>query len=341
MRNKTLSAARDPVTDKLRWDADANWPSGLVADFRFFLRDTYTTVINGVSWANVGRTIGTPSGETEKGGIFSFLGNTNPTTDRTDEQRFSFNELDTVYIKRRTFIPANYQHRNTYMMLMTGDITAWQVGDTVLGVGGTRSGTIYHKSGQTIWLLFAQDGLSPTYWSGSITNTTRSSTRTSIAQGAEPANNKFFALWCDTYSGNAPTIVLEMEPDNTGKSIMSFHYVRDGVDAIGHQTPAGGTLFIGASDLGKWIDTVLKVRMATSENAFDGQVVFWVRREGESNYTKYFEKNDWQIGARASNGFKKFANGYCWGWSNSGYGATTEFHESDFMISSTAIDGVE
>lgn len=343
MTTRNLAAwNRNPVNGKLQWDSDPNWPIGLVADFRFFLNDTYAMIKNGMQWEYGTRTIATPPSETEKGGVYGFIGSLNPTSDDSREQRFSFNELGELYIKRRTYIPSNYFHRDTVKLTMTGDITAWVKGDTIKGADGLKTGTLYYKSGTDIWLLFADSANNAAYWVGTITNTTKGQTATSTAKNLESANNKFFALWCDGYSstGQSPTIVLHLVPNNTGGSRITFAYGHSGGGTGSQQNQNGGTPdFIGASDLGTYIDTILYIKMATTEAGTDGKIDFYVRKEGETDYTKIFNKTDWAIGARPPL-YAQFKNGYCWGWSNSGYEANTDFYETQFMLSSTTIDGV-
>jgi len=272
MRNKTLSAARNPATGKLQWDADANWPSGLIADFRFFLRDTYTTVINGVSWANVGRTIGTPSGETEKGGRYFYLGNSDPSTDRTDEQRFSFGSMSEFWVKRRIFIPSNFYIRNCISLTISGSIASWQIGDTVRGTDGTSLGEIVFIASQTVYLDYAQNMFIDAIWVGAVTNVTRSQGVTSTAKNYFDNGNKHFVLFCDGYdtNGKSPTIVFGWRgTSKTGDVDLDFSVSVDGF-GTGQRpnTQSQAVNFLTAADNGKYLNIIYRVKMATTPARF-------------------------------------------------------------------------
>lgn len=350
MQTKNLAAwGRNPATGKLQWDADVTWPAGLVADFRFFLHDNYESVKNGVSWTNTGRVVNTPLGQSEKGGRYFYQGNLNPSisSNKTDEQRFSFGQIGEFWIKRRLFIPSNFYIRNIIFLTITTSIVGWEVGDTAKGSDGVSLGTIVFISGSVVYLDYADSFYSDMIWIGVITNTTRATTATSISRGFFDNGNKHFVLYCDGYdtSGKSPTIVFGLRgASKTGDVDMDFSIAVDGY-GTGQQpaTQSSSVKFFTAADNGHHVDIVYHVRMSTNEFVNDGVVEVWRKRDNEPTYIKKLASYTMNLGARtaATPSLCMFKGGYCFGWSNSGFNTDTEFHESRFMISSTAIDGVE
>lgn len=330
-----------------RWDG-AGWvpsatgppPSGAIV-FDFDAGDTYSTIKDGFSWDS-GRTIAAPAGESEAGGVFSWGPNVYPEQDSTDENGFYFNQMSEFWFKMRFFIPPNYFHRFTLRLTVTGDLSAWQVGDTILATDGVKTGELYYIDGSEVHLLFADDAGSDVIWSGTITNSTRGQSRSSTRVSFHSANNKLLALWCNGYSGSgtSPTVVWELLPDGFGGSTLYYHYTVDG-GGTGQSGPASTSPeanFISISDAGKWLDFIVHIKMATTSSGTNGIIEGWKRVEGASTYTKLWTQTDAFIGERAGGG--QFRRGYVHGWANSGYKELTQIYDSLIVLSPTTIDSV-
>lgn len=316
-----------------------------IAVYRFDLSDTMGTTRPKFSWASTGtETINTPPGLSEKGVNYNYVSTPNPSGDSTAEKRFTFTGMREFCVKLRFHVPSNYFHRAVLNISITGDITSWVVGDTVRAADGTSTGTIYYKNGQSIFLLFAANNLvGPGVWTGNVTNLTRSSTLASTRVGNEASNNKLFALWCDGYStaGGSPSIAWEMHSDGAGGSKLYYHFGANNqvVGTLINSTSAD-VEFIRPSDVNKWFDIILYVKMGSSENTEDGIIRTWFKREGESSYTQVFNQINAQIAPRISGGNAIFSNGYCHGWSNSGFAESTTIRDSVFILNTRSIDGV-
>jgi hypothetical protein len=323
--NGLLDSSYDPET----------W--GIIADYRFYAGDLYEDK-NGFSW-NGSRTISTPAGQSEAGGIFSFPASPDPRGQSNREQRYSFDPMSEFWFKKRIFIPANYFHRSIITMTVAGNIASWQRGDSMLANDGVSTGTIEFISGTTVILNFAESPYGYT-WDGNLTNVTRSQTRTSSATDGWPDNNKFHAFWCDGYSssGFSPSVIYEIRPsgDKDGGSRIYHQY---GADGQGTGAPYPSVKFIEPQDFGTWIDCIFHIKMATTESATDGVIEFWRRRSGETSYTKLLQQTNAAIGARAASGFAQFQAGYCHGYANIGYYSQTDIFDSRILLRSEPIDG--
>jgi len=345
----------DPVAPVAIFDGDhslGDWVAP-VATYNFAGSDTTAMVKNGFAWVNTSRTINTPAGQSEQGLRFLYPAEPNPSSSgTTDEQRFAFTPMSEMYIKRRIFIPANYQHRKSISLAITGSIAAWQVGDTVRGADSVSVGTISYISGQDVFLLFPENQVDGAVWTGTVTNTTRSSSLAAVRTGYAE-NNKFMAIWCDGYSGagQSPTVVFQMRNDYVlGGSVTqggTTIYANCAVDGLGTGQAANtgdspDVSFITPTDFGTWIDVVIYLKMATNEATNNGIIRLWKKAQGAGSYTKLIEQTDRNIGARAAATptLCTFKAGYIWGWANSGYAATTQFNESLFEVSATNTYGV-
>lgn len=344
MATANFDLYRDNETNELSSYVDENGnfieQYGYVAKYDFFSGDTYSQQKNGFVWSG-SKTIATPSGETEAGGRFTFLANADPRNQQNVEQRYSFTEMEEFWFKKRFFVPPNYFHTYFIVLTIVGDISTWVKGDALIANDGISTGLVDYISGQTVCVLFPQNGFDLN-WNGNVTNTTRSQTR-SATRGGWPDNNKFHAFWCDDYSfnGASPTVVFELRADRHGGSKIYYHFGADYqvVGTLPNSTSAE-VEFIRVEDLGKWFDCVFHIKMATTETAEDGVIEFWVRREGEINYTKLFSQSNAKIGARAAASNAKFRNGYCHGYQNVGYYVETSLYDSQIILSRERINGV-
>lgn len=334
---------RDPSTDLLTSNPVALPPS--IASYDFNGSDVTTLSKGGFAW-NQDRgpgTISTPSGQTEKGLEYKWVGSPDPRVQDNNDRYFTYSQMPEVWVKKRFFIPSNYFHRRCLQVTITADMSAWQVGDLVNDGGNTsKTATIYYKTGTSLFLLFAFDDYNTSAWITTITNVTRSQTLSNTRNGVLVDNNKAFVLFCDGYSsgGKSPTVVWEMRGDGLGGSIIYSHYA---VDGNGTNFDSAYVPFIDyANDRGKWMDVIFHVKMASSEAAADGIIALYQRKQGAAGYTKILNVTDATTGPRAAATPTncQFRSGYDWGYSNSGVAVDTTITESLYQISATAIDGV-
>jgi hypothetical protein len=316
--------------------------------FRFNVSDTYAKTDKGFSWEYGSRTITIPSGETEKGGRYFFPGDPDPSvsSNKTDEQRFYFPEVSEFYLKRRIFIPANFYIRNIKYLTMSTSIAGWVAGDIARGSDGASVGTISFISGSTVCLDYADNDLSNSIWTGTITNVTRGATATSTSRNFYDNSNKHLVLYSDGYSsgGKSPTIIFGWRgKTKTGIVDMDCSIAVDG-SGSGQQpnTQIGAVNFLTAADNGKWLNIVYRVKMSTNESTNDGVIEVWRKRDDEPAYVKKLSSLTLNLGARsaASPALCKFKAGYSFGWANSGFNSDTTFNEAEFIMSTGNVFGV-
>lgn len=333
-----LPNSTSPVYSSFWTDGDR--VPGTVADYNFSTGALYTESKAGFNWVG-SRTITTPPGQSEAGGVFTWGPNA-PMQDSTDEERFTFAPMSEFWFKMRFFIPANYFHRSILQIDIVGDISTWQVNDVILGTDSVKAGTLYGVSGQSIYLLFAQDSNSTVTWTGTITNQTRAQSRAGTRILEKTSNNKLLALWCNGYSGEgvSPSVVWITWPDGAGGSTLQYQYAADntGSGQLGQDSSSPIVPFFSISDVGKWVNFIVHIKMATTPTATDGVIETWKRVDGEPSYTKTHTQTNAMIGERT--GYGVFRNGYVHGWANSGFGESTQHYDSRVTLASATIDGV-
>lgn len=333
----------DPRTGKLNADAQADWPSGLVVDYRFSNGDQWVDK-DGFNWASANRNIITAGGS--RGSEYQYTGGNDPFGDgaATPEEYFTMPELGEFYFKRKIFIPANYRHREM-LRLTLSNATGWQVGDQVYGLNAGSTAEIEYISGNNVCLKNAFNSNVAGYWNTTITNVTRSLTATGSGHGMWSGNNKFQTFYCDGYSsnGDSPTAVVQLWPNRfsdavwgNGSTINMTVGVNNGPTRVVTQSPV--VPFILPAHYGKWLEVIFYLKMASAVGVLDGISTIWRRAEGETNYTKIQDFRALESAERPTKG--KFRAGYVWGHANSGYQDPTLFVESQTMLSTTPIDGV-
>jgi hypothetical protein len=175
---------------------------------------------------------------------------------------------------------------------------------------------------------------------------TRNTTATTIRRFGYSSNNKLLTMWADGYSasGLGSTIIWEMWPVTGGTpgstptaSTLAVHY------STGNHTGCGphlqSTPFITLpADGGHYIDIVVRGRFSSQAGAKDGIIQTWLRKEGQSVYTRIHNIENADMdkrGTDTSPDLQPWQHGYLMGWSNSGYDETTIFHISRIEYSST------
>jgi hypothetical protein len=335
-----LRNSATPYYDSAHPAGDRAGGGGVIADYNFAVSSSLAAQ-NGFNFTTA-RPVTTPSGESDAGLEFSWTGDPHPLGMDIDQETIYFDPMTEFWWKQKFFVPANYFHRQALELSVAGDLTTWQVGDVITGVGGVHTGTLYYKDGATVFLLFAADSGNSGTWTGTITNTTRGNTRSSTRIFTHPANNKFLVFWCDGYSGagQGSTIAWELYDNAQGGSEISYHFSGDGsgLGQIVNSTSSSQPFIKQTTGIAKWHEFICRIKMATTGSAEDGIIEAWHRVEGEGSYTKLWSQTNAKIGQRTGAG--NFRNGYMHGWANSGFAETTLIHNTRVILSGSTIDGV-
>jgi hypothetical protein len=155
-----------------------------------------------------------------------------------------------------------------------------------------------------------------------------------VHRGAVPANNKFWIVGYDDKMHNGwsePggwTVRMEINPESTQGNISRGRLVYGNASTGGSSSwdldqpsPSG---IIKTEDLGAWVRYGVHVRLATSQNAADGEINVWRNGLRVSH----------NIGVPlASGSFAKPINCFeLMGWANSGFTEETVFYIDDIRI---------
>lgn len=131
-------------------------------------------------------------------------------------------------------------------------------------------------------------------------------------------NNKFLAIWVDTYDVPGD-VTWQTRPAGNGSANLVF---QDGGVTVGESDP---TPFISVpDDRGKWMEIIIHYRSASSSNASDGIIELYRKWVGNPNYELIHRKtnaNTFEVGA-AKQGVHQ---GYIFGWANDPYNDDTEW----------------
>jgi len=152
-------------------------------------------------------------------------------------------------------------------------------------------------------------------------------------QAASANNKSIVTLWSGSYGASASDQFLGFEhwPSGDGNSRISIH-PGPGRNDMGHTMTSA--LFVDrARDLGKWIEWIVHIKVASSANN-DGVVQVWKRTEGY-NRELVININDLNNYTSYNN---LFTTGYLLGWSNSGFAEDTMLYIDNVVISREPID---
>jgi hypothetical protein len=139
------------------------------------------------------------------------------------------------------------------------------------------------------------------------------------------SNNKFLAVYAAPYQTPGFQINLSTEPNGTGGSNLEIHHYNNGSELS--VIPAASN-FIAGSDLGKWMDLVIRVRVPTSGSSNDGIVAIW------KNGTQVVNVTNLQAYGGSSNYINQC---YFLGWANSGFTTTTYLYIDQLTIADSSL----
>lgn len=315
-------------------------PSSWLAAFDFNNGDTSTTVKNGTFFQST-QALGTPVGQTEQGLDFTYPATTPDVDPGNSEIRFTHTQAPETWNFMRVWIPENFFHRGCVALNVTGDISAWQVGDIITGVDTVSQGELWSIGSGVIFLNFADNPFTNAVWVGAIVNATRGGVATCTQRSFENNNNKLLTKWCDDYSGSGagPTVVWEFSGDNTGGAQLGQQYSAGQFTGTGNHGRAQlyAQNFINyPEDCGTWMELIFHVKMSSARGVRDGVISVYQKKQGATGFTQIITQSEADIGSPVEDvQFTQFAQGYFIGYSNSGYDEETSFYVSQFRHTTT------
>jgi hypothetical protein len=196
------------------------------------------------------------------------------------------------------------------------------------GFSGSHALRFGFPSGGDGWAeqRFSLGGAYPDLWVGYWMRVPNNWTHGEWNSQSNGNNNKFFAIWMDEYEKIGPTGVIQTRGEN-GDTRMS-PYIRNSANR--HPGETAGPIFIDSSrDRGRWMQVIIHMKMASSQDAHDGKFELYRRWEDESNFEQVFAFDKWDNYHVGGN--RGFAHGYLLGWYNAVQPEATDWLMDDFI----------
>jgi len=260
--------------------------------------------------------------------------------DSWQEQRFHFGgDYGEFWLKYELYIPDNFHHRCPVALKLAQMDPELKIGDTIIKVkndGGTYSvpdeedwGIIKHIKGDTIMV----DQL-PNYLTLLDNNEFKSKRTGQISKVSKRLgygnNNKFFLVWQGDYGSNSSgnSISFESWYKNRGSSCLSYYPSKDHGDWRAGHTISENYIIDKNQDLGKWMEVIFHVKVASPANN-DGIIQVW------KNGQEYINVNN--LPNYSQKGFNYYQYGYLLGWANSGFDEETIMYIDNVIFSTDKI----
>ncbi len=148
-------------------------------------------------------------------------------------------------------------------------------------------------------------------------------------------NNKFFALWADSYNSGAVIIGGLWRDSRTNSTRFSIGGIQT-TQGHGGDIWADGVFWRNPEDRGRWMHFVMQAKMSDTADINSGVIRAWSRWEDSPDYTLLVERHNYEFTAQAG-GNSGWSGGYLMGWANSGYAENTEFLIDDFTVSTHSL----
>lgn len=154
-------------------------------------------------------------------------------------------------------------------------------------------------------------------------------------------NSKLFAIWMDGYSGagDGATAFWNYWNDGTNGSQVSVTWTEGEYTSSVSQTQFVPFIDL-ATDKGRWMELVFKVKAATNRTSEDGTLDLWRRWDGETDYEHLQSLQNVDLPPSPDAGNVEgagWSNGYLMGWANNGYAVETEWLLDNFKVSQTSL----
>lgn len=107
---------------------------------------------------------------------------------------------------------------------------------------------------------------------------------------ASPNNQKLFSIWMDDYSnkGDGATTIWSLWPDGANGSTTTFAFSSGDFTVTGGQKQDAPFISVPA-DRGRWMEMVVRTKMAATKTSADGICQMWRRWEDETDFVKIHE----------------------------------------------------
>ncbi len=143
------------------------------------------------------------------------------------------------------------------------------------------------------------------------------------------SNNKFLAIWTNTYDTSGD-ITFQLRPRDGGGG--SKLVVQDGGVAQA-EDDVYNDFVLTPSDRGRWMEFCVRAIPATGAGANNGTIQVWRRWQGDSAWTQIYNKTT----ARFQDGGQGIHEGYIMGWANGTYTETTWVQVDNVQIGSSSL----
>ncbi len=158
---------------------------------------------------------------------------------------------------------------------------------------------------------------------------------------AGAGNAKLFAIWMDGYSqaGDGATAFWNYWNDGTDGSQVSVTWTEGEFTASVSQTQFVPFIDL-ATDKGRWMELVFKVKAATNRTSEDGTLDLWRRWDGDTDYEHLHSVQNVDMPPSPDLGNVDgagWSNGYLMGWANDGFAVDTEWLFDNFTLSETSL----
>lgn len=242
------------------------------------------------------------------------------------------------WLKYDLYVPENFHHRCPVALKLDQVAATFAIGDTVVKVQGQQGrytqvqndwGIVKHISYDTIYVDQLPDY--HTFLDNHEDHKTLQNKRTNevaivVKRLGYNQNNKLGVIWQGDYgsasSGN--DVEFGLWYGNRGSSYLSYYPAKDhGAWRAGH-TISEFPLFDKENDLGKWMEIIIHLKIASESNN-DGVIEVWKKGAEYINV-----KN---LPNHSGLGFNYYERGYLLGWSNSGYEEETVFYIDNVIFS--------
>lgn len=143
-------------------------------------------------------------------------------------------------------------------------------------------------------------------------------------------NNKFFSVFPErSVYDSEGTFTLQTRPSSSGGGSARL-VVQDG-GVISGEAPGLDPFITVPDDRGRWMQMAVRVKWASAQGANDGVIQVYRRWDGESSFTKVYEKlnavNQWR------EGYSGYGGGFILSWANDPYVEQTEWLLDVFEVS--------
>jgi hypothetical protein len=259
--------------------------------------------------------------------------------DSWQEQRFHFGgDYGEFWVKYDLYIPENFHHRCPVALKLEVADPGISIGDTIIKVTNDGSGYVLKQEDWGVVKYIGEDTVMvdqlPEYLTFLDNNEFKNKRTGNISKVAKRLgygnNNKFFLVWQGDYGSNSSgnSIDFEYWYDNRGSSCLSYYPAKDhGAWRDGH-TISENYIINKEQDLGKWMEVIFHIKVASSANN-DGIIQVWKNGEEYLNVT--------DLPNYSELGFNYFQYGYLLGWSNSGFEEETVMYIDNVVFSTGKI----